>query len=132
MGSFGQIMSMIGTVILMIAVFVGAYYVSKFVGKRYQPKSGAAKNISVLENQSVGKDKSLIIVKAANKAFLIGSAAHEFTLISELDPESILDVPEQSPFKKDFSFVFRSALLGKEKKQNEGENSDETRGIDAT
>lgn len=132
MGSFGQAASMIGTVILMIAVFVGAYYVSKFVGKRYQPQNGTAKNITVLENQNVGKDKSLFIVKAANRVFLIGSAPHEFTLISELDPENIIDAPETNPFKKDFSQVLRSALLGKEKKQNEGEDSNGTTGTDAT
>ncbi len=132
MGSFGQIASMVGTVILMVAVFVGAYYVSKFIGKRYQPRNGIAKNITIIESQNVGKDKALFIVKAANRAFLIGSSPHEFSLISELDPENIIDVPETSPFKKDFSSVLRSALLGKEKKQNEGETGDGTTGNDAT
>lgn len=132
MGSFAQALSMVGTVILMIAVFVGAYYVSKFVGKRYNPQNGDAKNITVLENQNIGKDKSLIIVKAANRAFLIGSTPRELTLISELDPENIADVPHLNSAKKDFSSIFHSALLGKEKKQNEGEDSDGTAGNDAT
>jgi len=122
MGSFSEIASMVGTIILMIAVFAGAYYVSKFVGKRYQPRNGVTRNISILESQNVGKDKALLIVKAANRAFLIGTASHEFTLISELNPEDLIDVPEVNPVKKDFSAVLRSALLGKEKKQDEGED----------
>jgi len=122
MGSFKEIASMVGTIILMIAVFAGAYYVSKFVGKRYQPRNGVTRNISVLESQNVGKDKALLIVKAANRVFLIGTASHEFTLISELNPEDLIEVPEGNSMKKDFSAVLRSALLGKEKKQNEGED----------
>jgi flagellar biogenesis protein FliO len=132
MGSLGQAASMIGTVILMIGVFVGAYYVSKFVGKRYQPRNGAAKNISILESQNVGKDKSILLVKAANRVFLIGSAPNEFSLISELDPDSIIDVQETSPLKKDFSSILRFTLMSKEKKQNEGETGDGTTGNDAT
>lgn len=122
MYTWGQIGTMIGTIVLMIAVFVGAYYVSKFVGKHYQPSKGLTRNISVLESQNVGKDKALLIVKAANRAFLIGSSSHEFNLISELNPEDLIAAPEVSPLKKDFSSVLRSALMGKEKKQNEGED----------
>ena len=121
MGDWKEILSMLGTVILMIAVFVGAYYASKFVGKNYQPRYGASKNLSVLESHSVGKDKALLIVKAADKAFLVGSTPHEFTLISELNPDELLDVPENIPEKKDFSSILRTALAGK-KKQNEGED----------
>jgi flagellar biosynthetic protein FliO len=117
-----EILSMIGTVVLMIAVFVGAYYVSRFVGKKYQPRNGTSRNISILESQPVGKDRALIVVKAANKAFLVGATPHEFTLISELNPDDLSDLPESKPSKKDFSSVFRSVIMGGDKKQNGGES----------
>ncbi|NLH00813.1 MAG: flagellar biosynthetic protein FliO [Clostridiales bacterium] len=116
-----EILSMIGTVILMIAVFAGAYYVSKFVGKHYQPRYGDSRNMSVIESQSLGKDKALLIVKTAGKAFLIGSTPHEFTLISELDPDTLTEDSEYKPEKKDFSAILRNALTGKDKKRVEGE-----------
>lgn len=122
MGDWKEILSMIGTVILMIAVFVGAYYASKFVGKNYQPRYGMSKNLSILESHSVGKDKALLIVKTANKAFLVGSTPHSFTLISELNPDEIVDVTENMSAKKDFSSVLRTALAGRLKKQDEGED----------
>lgn len=122
MGSGTEILSMIGTVLLMIAVFVGAYYVSKFVGRNYQPRNGASNNLSVLESHAVGKDRSLLIVKVANKAFLVGSTPHEFTMISELNPEDLVDMHNSIQIKKDFSSVLRAALAGKQKKQDEGED----------
>lgn len=122
MGDWKEIVSMIGTVILMIAVFVGAYYASKFIGKNYQPRYGMSKNLSILESHSVGKDKALLIVKTANRAFLIGSTPHEFSLISELNPDDLVDETENMSVKKDFSSVLRSALAGKQKKQDEGDD----------
>lgn len=120
MGDWREIVSMIGTVILMIAVFAGAYYASKYVGKRYQPRSGASKNLSVLESQTLGKDRSLLIVKAANKVFLVGATPHEITLISELDAQQISESTENVPARKDFSSVLRSALVNR-KTHDEGE-----------
>ena len=47
----------IGTLVLMLAVFVGAYYFSKFLSKKYQPKYGDARNIEIIERMAVGKDQ---------------------------------------------------------------------------
>lgn len=113
---------MIGTVVLMIAVFVGAYYVSKFVGKRYQARCDFSKNLSVLESRNVGKDRALLIVKAANRAFLIGSTPNQITLISELNPDELVEIADDIPERKDFSSVLRTALKVKDKKHGEGEN----------
>ena len=117
-----EIVSMIGTIVLMIAVFVGAYYVSKFVGKRYQTRYNNSKNLSVLESQSIGKDRALLIVKATDKAFLIGSTPQQFTLISELNPDDLVEITDDMPEKKDFSSVLLTALKGKNKKHGGGKD----------
>lgn len=117
-----EILSMIGTIVLMIAVFVGAYYVSKFVGKRYQTRYDFSKNISILESRNIGKDKALLIVKAGDKAFLVGSSPHQLTLIGELNPDGLVEVTNEMPEKRDFSSVLRTALKGKDKKHGGGEN----------
>ena len=47
----------------MVAIFVGAFYFTRYFGKHYRTRYGAAKNISVLESQAVGKDGALLIMK---------------------------------------------------------------------
>jgi len=120
--SFGEIMSMIGTIVLMVAVFVGAYYVSKYVGKHYQPRTGSSSNISIIESKTLGKDRSLLVVKSAGKAFLIGATPREIALISELDAEKLVPPAAEKPVTRDFSAMFRSALSAKGRK-DEGEDS---------
>lgn len=113
---------MIGTIVLMIAVFVGAYYVSKFVGKRYQSHYNLSENLVILESQNIGKDRALIIVKAADKMFLIGSSPQQITLISELNPDELAETPLDLSERKDFSSFLRTAIKGKDKRHGEGEN----------
>jgi len=117
-----EVLSIIGTLALMIAVFVGAHYFSKYFGKRYGTRSGPAKNLSILECQSVGKDGALLIVKAGKRAFLVGATPHEFTFLSELDPDT-LEAPDPPEIaKRDFSAAFKTAIKGLGKKQDEGEH----------
>lgn len=117
-----EILTLIGTLVLMIAIFVAAYYFTKYYGKHYHTRYGATKNLSILESQAVGKDGALLIVKAAGRIFLVGTTPHTFTLLSELDPETIETPPEPEAVKKDFSATFKAALKSFGKKQDEGEN----------
>ncbi len=122
-GDLKEIVSMIGTVVLMIGVFVAAYYVSKFVGKNYKPRYGFSKAITVIDSTNIGKDRSLLVVKAAGKVLLIGSTAHEITLLSELDADQFTEAQEaQDPLKKDFVSTFRDVLKSKIRKPGEGED----------
>ena len=122
MPDWKEIISMIVTVVLMIGVFVAAYYVSKFVGKHYKPRYGFSKVVTVIDSTTIGKDRSLLLVKAAGKVLLVGSTAHEFTLLSELDAEQFTDITEApEPLKKDFISTFRDVLKSKIRKPGEGE-----------
>ena len=118
-----QVLSIVGTLALMIAVFVGAYYFLKYFGQHYRTRYGATKNLSILESQSVGKDGALLIVEAAGRAFLVGATPREFTLLSELDPETLTTPDSSESPKTDFSAAFKTALRGFGKKQDEGEHT---------
>ncbi|MEG1166172.1 MAG: flagellar biosynthetic protein FliO [Oscillospiraceae bacterium] len=108
---WSEVVSIIGTILLMVAVFVGAYFVSKFVGKRYQPRYGFQKNIKILETTPIGKDRALMLVKAGEKVFLLGSTHSQFSLLSELDPQAFTETPEREPIiKKDFVSAMRDAI----------------------
>ena len=122
MDGWSEVLSIIGTIVLMIAVFAAAYYVSKYVGKHYKPNYGLSKNITVIDSTSIGKDKSLLLVKVQEKAFLIGSTTNEFTLLSEFDAEqfAVNSGTEEVP-QKDFISTFRDVIKGKMKKPDDGE-----------
>ncbi len=119
MNDWTEVFSIIGTVVLMLAVFVGAYYVSKYVGRHYRPGQGFSKSISVVDSATIGKDRSLMIVRVGERAFLIGSAPQAFTLLSELDAEQFAAVSAETVPQKDFLSVFRGVIKGR--KPGDGE-----------
>lgn len=110
----------IGTLVLMLAVFVGAYYFSKFLSKKYQPKYGDARNIEIIERMAVGKDQSLALVKVSDKVFLLAFTAHSVTKIEEMDaslfPEKNISQAGETSFMTFFTDAYNNLL----NKKNEG------------
>ena len=117
----------IGTLVLMLAVFVGAYYFSKFLSKKYQPKYGDAKNIEVIERMTVGKDQSLALVKVSDRVFLLAFTAQSVTKIEEMDaslfPEKTASPAEETSFITFFTDAYNN-LLNK-KNEGKGDRKDE-------
>lgn len=111
----------IGTLVLMLAVFVGAYYFSKFLSKKYQPKYGDARNIEIIERMAVGKDQSLALVKVSDKVFLLAFTAQSVTKIEEMDaslfPENTV---VQNAGENNFMTFFTDAYNNLLNKKNEG------------
>lgn len=125
---FTTILTGIGTIVLMILVFVGAFYFTKFVSKKYQPKYGNARNIEIIERMAVGKDQSLALVKVSDRVFLLAFTAHGVTKIEEMDA-SLFPVNKDVEKTGELSFtsIFTDAynnLLNK-KNEGKGEGSDE-------
>ena len=112
----------IGTIVLMLAVFVGAYYFSKFFAKQYQPKMGGKlKNIEIIERMAVGKDQSLALVRVSDKVFLLAFTAQSVTKIEEMDaslfPENTV---VQNTGENNFMTFFTDAYNNLLNKKNEG------------
>ena len=122
---FMTILTGIGTVVLMLAVFVGAYYFSKFVSKKYQPKYGGTRNIEIIERMAVGKDQSLALVKVSDKVFLLAFTAQSVTKIEEMDA-SLFPVNTDIEKMGDISFmsIFTDAYNNLLNKKNEGKGED--------
>ena len=125
---FTTILTGIGTIVLMLAVSVGAYYFSKFVSKKYQPKYGNVRNIEIIERMTVGKDQSLALVRVSGKVFLLAFTAQSVTKIEEMDASLF---PENKDIAKigetSFMSIFTDAynnLLNK-KDEGKGDNSNE-------
>lgn len=109
-------LSLVGTLVLMVAVFVGAFYASKWVAKKYQPGApGTAKNIEVIERLVIGKDNHLMIVRAGGKIMLLGVSPGKITRLEEFAPEDInLEEIKTQP-KVDFLSVLKDITNKKEK-----------------
>ena len=118
---FTTILTGIGTIVLMLLVFVGAYYFSKFVSKKYQPKFGNARNIEIIERMNVGKDQSLALVKVSGRVFLLAFTAQSVTKIEEMDaslfPENTV---VQNAGENNFMTFFTDAYNNLLNKKNEG------------
>lgn len=125
---FTTILTGIGTIVLMLAVFVGAYYFSRFIAKKYQPKYGNVRNIEIIERMAVGKDQSLALVKVSDKVFLLAFTAQSVTKIEEMDaslfPENLAASESgETSFMTFFTDAYNN-LLNK-KNEGKGDNSNE-------
>ena len=108
----------------MIAVFVAAYFVSKYVGKHYKPNYGYSKNITVIDSTAIGKDRSLLLVKVGEKTLLIGSTPNEITFLSEYSAEQFTaDSQTQQAPPKDFITTFRGVIKSKLTRPDNGEEN---------
>ena len=123
MGNWQDVLTAIGTLILMIADFVGAYYASKFVGRTYRPRHAYSKNLTIIDSTPIGRNSSLLIIKVAGKVMLIGVTAQGLSMLSELDADQFEDVPGDAEAPgKDFASAFKEVLKSTFRKPGEGEN----------
>lgn len=105
------VLSMAGTLILMVAVFAGAYFASKWFAKKYNPSGGtAAGNIEVLDRTALGKDQYLILVRVAGRVYLLGVASQQITKIEELDPENLRFQENTPKTAMDFGAMLKEAF----------------------
>ncbi|WP_099205307.1 FliO/MopB family protein [Scatolibacter rhodanostii] len=102
------ILSSIGTLLLIVAIFVGAYYVSKYLGSRYQSfDSDKSGNIELIEKKAIGKDQSLLIVRIADKTMLLGVTPQSIQKIEELDSAQITEIRTSKLVVPDFNHVLK-------------------------
>lgn len=107
-----QILSILGTLFLMILVFAAAYFVSKWLAKGF-PGGGLQRTgsrIRVLDRAMLGKDQSLMIVKADGRVYLLGVTSQQITKLDELDPEDYLADPAGGAGGADFKSVLQGRL----------------------
>lgn len=121
---FETILTGIGTIVLMLAVFVGAYFFSKFVSKKGQAKYGSVRNIEIIERMIVGKDQSLALVRVSDKVFLLAFTAQNVTKIEEMDASLFPERPASQAGETNFTTFLTDAYNNLLNKKNEGKGDD--------
>jgi len=119
------ILSLLGSLVLFVLVVFAAYLCAKFLGHRWNPSGARGGSIEVVGRLPLGTDRSVIIVRTAGKALLLGVTAQQIRLITELDPDQLPPAPpEEVP--GDFSATFQKVLgdLGTHKKEKKGSSNE--------
>ena len=105
---------LVGLILLCVIIIVACYYTTRFIGKRSQGGQGhtGGKNIKALETFRVTQNKYLQLIKCGDKYLLIGVTKDNISVLSEIDPESLLT--ESDTGHKSFKELI-SGLKGKGK-----------------
>ena len=85
------ILSVIGLLAIILLVLVGAYLFTKWAGKSLNggliAGFGGGRRLEVLDRAGLGKDQSLLVVRAGQRYLLLGSTPAGVTLLAELTQE---------------------------------------------
>lgn len=95
----------VGMLLMMIAVFAGAYWAPRLIAKRYRGSNILPEQLRIISKVPLGKDQFLIVVKASERMFLLGATSHDISLITELDPADFPVAAPQTPAITDTDFL---------------------------
>lgn len=101
----------IQAIVIIGAVILAAYYVTKLVAKT--GGGGFRKNtgIKLLGSLTLGKDKSVAIVEIGENAYVLGVSAQHVELLDKLDKAAIdLKKDDPVPVQMSFSTSFKEEL----------------------
>ncbi len=80
------VLSMVGTLLLVIAVLVAAYFATRMVAKGYGGSLSTRRNMEVLDRLPLGKDQSLLVVRVGGRVLLLGCTPNHIQALEELNP----------------------------------------------
>ena len=80
---------MVWAVICIVVVLGMSYWVTKFVAGRsgFGTRRGG-KQIEILAQESIGRDQRLAVARVGEKYFVLGIAANNISLLTELDKDA--------------------------------------------
>lgn len=108
------ILSLLGGLLLFGLVLLAAWFCTRWLGGYYRTRTAAGGSIQVLERTAIGPDRTLMIVRAGDRVWLLGVTPQNIQPIGELDAAAY---PAQAPGPavtagRDFSAALQSAIQG--------------------
>ena len=88
---FSDLLSLLGIVLTLALVLLASYLAARWAGTGLGGRLGAGggQHVRVLERVSLGRDQTIVVVRAANRYFLLGSSPSGFSLLAELTEEEL-------------------------------------------
>lgn len=111
MPSFGDIMTGLFTLIMVLLVFYAAYAVSKWLSSKTHFSGG--KRMKILETIPLGRERYIMLVEAGAKVLVIGVSGQSIRTLSTLKPEEVKELePVSGQNGQSFQNIF-SDMMGK-------------------
>ena len=85
-----DLLSLLGVLMVLLLVLFGCYLFTRWAGTGLSGRfltPGTQRQMKVLERLAVGKDQTLLVVRLADRTFLLGSSPSGFSLLAELTEE---------------------------------------------
>ena len=122
------VISLLGGLLLFVLVLLLAWFCTRWLGGYYRARGGAG-TVQVLERTAIGPDRTLMVVRAGERVWLLGVTPQNITPIGELSPDAYPEeaAPEALPGPMEFSAALRDAVQkwAPGRKQEERGNKDE-------
>lgn len=124
-----QVGIILGTLLGIAVILYLAYISTKLLGRKISVRGSSGRKLKILDSVSVGQGKSLIIVKAGEKTFLVGAASESINLIGELDSGEFAEDETPPETGMDFKTAFKKVLENNfGKKSNKGKENENDSG----
>ena len=83
-----DLLSLVGILAVLAGILAGSYYFTRWAGQGLGTLPGlGGQNLRVLDRINVGRDQSVLMVRAGKRYFLVGAAPSGVSLLAELPPE---------------------------------------------
>ncbi len=110
------IISVTVTLLLIVLIFVGSHYATKFIGSKYQSNTLSGKSkIKIIERATITREQSLLIVKVDGKVLLLGCGNNGVNKIEELNADNFSDEVFEIKEKKSFVDVLKDNMTKRNK-----------------
>lgn len=123
------VLSLLGGLLLFVLVLLLAWFCTRWIGGYYRSRGVQGGTVRVVERTAIGPDRTLMVVRAGERVWLLGVTPQSITPIGELSPDAYPEegVPEVLPGPGEFSMALQDAVKKwmPGKKQEERGNKDE-------
>lgn len=102
-----DIFATVGMLVLMVLVFVGAYYASRILAQHYQSGVGRSGNVKILERTTIGQNAWLVLVQVGGQVHLLGVTQKQITCLSTFPEDEIESLPQKDLPAVNFKEILR-------------------------
>jgi flagellar biosynthetic protein FliO len=103
--TLGNVLQLLGLIIVFILILVATYYTTKFVGSANMMHNRNS-NISLVETYRINQNKYIQIIKVGGKYIVVGVSKDHIEYLTEIEEEQLIFSEQNGKPVVDFKTVF--------------------------